>query len=261
MDTERTPATEKVAPTAGGAFATTRWTVVVRATGPDTTHARVALEELCRAYWRPIYAFVRRQGHATHEAQDLTQEFFARLLAGGSLVRVDAARGRFRSFLLVALKHFLANEWDKVRALKRGGGVRIVPLETELGSDRAGVALADGIQAGLASEAANPERAYDRQWALALLDRVLERLREEHVRAGKSAWFEQLRETLTAERGALPYVALGARLGLSEGAVKVAVHRLRQRYRELLRAEIADTLEDPAQVEEELRHLFAALSV
>lgn len=243
----------------GSVFATTRWTVVLGATGPDTTHARTALEELCRVYWRPIYAFVRRQGHAPHDAQDLTQEFFGRLLAAGSFGKVDPARGRFRSFLLASLKHFLANEWDKVRTLKRGGGFRIVPLEAEAEKDEtragAGVVMADP-----AAAAASPERSFDRQWALALLDRVLERLREEHVRLGKTALFEQLQSTLTADRAALPYVEIGARLGLSEGAVKVAVHRLRQRYREVLRAEIAETLADPAQVEEELRDLFAALA-
>jgi RNA polymerase sigma factor (sigma-70 family) len=244
----------------GGAFATTRWTVVLGASGSDTTHARAALEELCRVYWRPIYTYVRRQGHAAHDAQDLTQEFFGRLLAAGSLGKVDASRGRFRSFLLASLKHFLANEWDKLRALKRGGGVRIVPLDadTAVGEQACG-ARSEGV-AGVEASGPSPELAYDRQWALALLARVVERLREEHARAGKGAWFEQLRETLTAERGGLPYVEIGARLGLSEGAVKVAVHRLRQRYREVLRAEIAETLENPALVEEELRDLFAALS-
>lgn len=245
-------------PTAG-AFVTTRWTVVLGATGTDTTHARTALEELCRTYWRPIYAFVRRQGHGPHDAQDLTQEFFGRLLASGSFGKVDPARGRFRSFLLASLKHFLANEWDKLRTLKRGGGFRIVPLEAEAERDetRFGVGT---VVADPAGAAASPERAYDRQWALALLERVLERLRGEHVQAGKTALFEQLRSTLTADRGGLPYVEIGARLGLSEGAVKVAVHRLRQRYREVLRAEIAETLESPALVEEELRDLFAALA-
>ncbi len=243
-------------------FATTHWTVVLSASRDrsDTTHARQALEEPCRTYWRPIYAYVRRQGHAAHDAQDLTQEFFGRLLAAGSLGKVDASRGRFRSFLLASLKHFLANEWDKVRTLKRGGGVRIVPLDadTAVGEQASGVP-SEGV-AGVEASGPSPELAYDRQWALALLARVLERLREEHERAGKAGLFEQLRETLTAERGALPYVAIGARLGLTEGAVKVAVHRLRQRYREVLRAEIAETLENPALVEEELRDLFAALS-
>lgn len=240
----------------GAAFATTRWTMVLgAASGSDTTRAGLALEELCRTYWRPIYGFVRRQGHSAHDAQDLTQEFFRRLLAGGSLGGVDPARGRFRSFLLASLKHFLANEWDKVRTLKRGGGVSLVPLEA---ADLAGDTDAEGGPA--AGTGVTPERTFDRQWALALLDRVLARLREEHVAAGKTAFFEHLRPTLTADRTVLPYAVLGTQLGLSEGAVKVAVHRLRQRYRELLREEIADTVGSRSQVEEELRDLFAALS-
>ncbi len=244
-------------PRTGAAFATTRWTVILgAASGSDPTKAGVALEELCRVYWRPIYAFVRRQGHSAHDAQDLTQEFFGRLLAGPSLAGVDPARGRFRSFLLAALKHFLANEWDKARTLKRGGGVRIVPLElTDLSGDTEAVGVTVEARGSV-----SPEAAYDRQWALALLDRVLIRLRDEHVAGGKSAFFEQLRPTLTADREALPYAILGAHLGLSEGAVKVAVHRLRLRYRELLREEIADTVERRDQVEQELRDLFAALS-
>lgn len=240
-------------PDTGAAFATTRWTLVRRAAGSDTTEVRVALEELCRAYWRPVYAFVRRLGRNPHDAQDLTQEFFARLLAGPALGGVAPEKGRFRSFLLAALKHFLANEWDKARALKRGGGIVIVPLDAA--DTDAGL---PGLEVSAPESGA--ERAWDRQWALTLLERVLDRLRDEHGAAGKSEQFDCLRPTLTAERNALPYAEIGRRLGLSEGAVKVAVHRLRARYRELLRLEVAGTLEEPGQVEAELRELFRALS-
>ncbi len=232
-------------------FATTRWTVVLAAGGPSTAGARLALEELCRAYWRPIYAYVRRLGHSTHDAQDLTQDFFARLLAPGGIDRVHPSKGRFRSFLLVALKHFLANEWDKARALKRGGGVTFIPLD------------ASDTDAGLPLESSpgeGPERLYDRQWALAVLDRVLGRLREEYHTGGKGVLFDKLRETLVQERHSVPYAVLASELHLTEGAVKVSVHRLRQRYRELLRIEIVNTVSNPDQVEDELRDLFTALT-
>lgn len=259
MAPEETPGAGHGPASTAARFATTRWTVVLGASGADTPHARVALEDLCRTYWRPVYAFVRRQGHRPHDAQDLTQEFFGRLLAAGSLGQVDPARGRFRSFLLASLKHHLANAWDRAQALKRGGAFRIVPLEAQAAADETRCGAAEEVP-DVTGAAASPERAYDRQWALALLDRVMDRLRAEHETAGKVTFFEQLRVTLTADRGSVPYVELGARLGLSEGAVKVAVHRLRARYRELLREEIAGTLEDPARVDEELRDLFAALA-
>lgn len=247
------------APATGAAFATTRWTIVLGAAageGPDANRSRMALEELCRLYWRPIYAFVRRQGHSPHDAQDLTQEFFGRLLGDHSLNRVHPDRGRFRSFLLASLKHFLANEWDRARALKRGGAVRIIPLEGLASEDGSGTEVG-GVAPGTVP---SPEKAYDRQWAVTLLQRVLERLEAEHQSAGKARLFEHLRETLTADRASVPYAELAVRLGSSEGAVKVAVHRLRGRYRELLREEIAETVSDPGQVEEELRELWTALA-
>jgi RNA polymerase sigma factor (sigma-70 family) len=232
-------------------FATTRWTVVVHAQQGDSTEAREALETLCRAYWYPLYAFVRRQGVMPEDAQDLTQSFFERLIEKNFLADVQREKGRFRSFLLAALKHFLANEWDKARAQKRGGGAVHVPIDTASAETRYGLEPAHFD---------TPERLFERRWAITLLDRVLERLRDEHVKAGKAELFEQLKPCLTAEKAALSYAELGARVGLSEGAVKVAVHRLRQRYRELLRAEIAETVDSPAEVEDELRHLFTALS-
>ena len=232
-------------------FATTRWTVVLHARDASDTQAREALENLCRAYWYPLYAFVRRQGVSPEDAQDLTQAFFEKLIEKNFLADVQREKGRFRSFLLAALKHFLANEWDKARAQKRGGGVVHVPIDTASAETRYGLEPAHFD---------SPEKLFERRWAITLLDRVLERLRDEHVEAGKADLFEQLKPCLTAEKASLSYAELGARVGLSEGAVKVAVHRLRQRYRELLRAEIAETVDSPGEVEEELRHLFTALS-
>jgi len=224
---------------------------VLAAGRSDSTHARTALEKLCRTYWQPIYAFVRRQGHSPHDAQDLTQEFFAQLLERRSLADVDRAKGRFRSFLLASLKHFLANEWDKARAQKRGGGQVLIPIDAQSAESACGVDPADQMTA---------DKVFDRRWALSVLDHALLRLREEHIREGKQDLFDQLKVTLTEASRSVRYAEIAAQLGMSEGAVKVAVHRLRQRYRELLRAEIADTVATPAEVEEEIRALFAALA-
>jgi RNA polymerase sigma-70 factor (ECF subfamily) len=232
-------------------FAPTRWSVVLTARGSDSTHVRDALEKLCRTYWPPIYAFVRRQGHSPHDAQDLTQEFFARLLEKNYLADVDRAKGKFRSFLLASLKHFLANEWDKAMAQKRGGGKIFVPIDAQSAETKLGIDPADAQSA---------DKIFERRWALTLLEQVLRRLREEYIGDGKEELFEQLKPTLTEASGRISYAAMGARLGMSEGAVKVAVHRLRQRYRELLRAEIAETVASASEVEDELRNLFAALA-
>jgi len=230
---------------------TTHWSVVLNAGRSNTPHAQAALEQLCRNYWQPLYAYARRSGHSREEAEDLTQEFFARLLAQNSVARADPARGRFRSFLLSALKHFLANEWDKARAQKRGGGAQLMALEFDTAETRCVQPAAPGD---------SPDRAYDRQWALALLDLVLGRLRREYREAGREAMFIGLKDTLGGGRAEIPYRDLGTRLGMSEGAVKVAAHRLRGRYRELLREEIANTVAGPVEVEAELRELFAALA-
>jgi RNA polymerase sigma factor (sigma-70 family) len=232
-------------------FALTHWSVVLAAGRSDSTHGRAALEKLCRTYWPPIYAFVRRQGHNPPDAQDLTQEFFARLLEKKSLAGVDRAKGRFRSFLLASLKHFLANEWDKARAEKRGGGQVLIPIDAQAAESSCGLDPGDHMTA---------EKLFERRWALTLLEQVLQRLREEHIHDGKEKLFEQLKVTLTEASRSVPYAAIAARLAMSEGAVKVAVHRLRRRYRELLRAEIADTVAHPAEIEEEIRALFAALA-
>lgn len=236
--------------TAAADFATTRWTLVLSAGQAGTPAAHAALESLCRIYWYPLYAFIRRQGRDTHDAQDLTQAFFARLLEKNYLDQVSPEKGKFRSFLLACLKHFLANEWDRRRAQKRGGALLLLSIDAADAERRYGLEPAHGQ---------TPEALFERRWALTLLDRVLEMLRTEFVAAGKGTQFDQLKEGLTVDRHSLSYAALGARLGLREGAVKVAVHRLRRRYRELLRAEIAHTVSIASEVDEELRHLFAVL--
>lgn len=232
-------------------FITTHWSVVLAAGDSASPQADAALEALCRAYWYPIYVYVRRKGHGPDDAQDLTQAFFAALLEKRLLRIADPAKGRFRSFLLGVLDHFLAREWTKAHRQKRGGGRAILSLDE-----------ADP-EARFRTEPAHdetPERAYDRQWALTLLESTLARLEAECRQAGKTDLFEVAKGLLSGEKAAGSYRDLGARLGLSEGAVKVAVHRLRQRYAELLRAEIAQTVRSPAEVEDELRHLFQALA-
>ena len=214
----------------------------------DSSGAHASLAKLCEAYWFPLYAFVRRQGMSEHDAQDLTQEFFARLLEKGWLNGVDRERGRFRSWLLASMKHFLANEWARLRTQKRGGGTAVFSFD-ELDAERR-----------LLHEPAtdSAEKIYDRRWAMTLLDHVMARLRAEMAGGGKLAHFEALKFCLTGEKSA--YAEVGARLAMSEGAVKVAVHRMRERYRALLRAEIAETVAGPEEIEEELRALMAALS-
>jgi RNA polymerase sigma factor (sigma-70 family) len=235
----------------GANFLPTHWTVVLAAGSNDSADARDALEKLCRAYWPPIYAFIRRQGHNPHDAQDLTQGFFARLLEKNCIADADRSKGRFRSFLLGTLKHFLANEWDKANAQKRGGGRALIPIDVASAETSCGIELADNLTA---------DKVFERRWALTLLDQVLRRLRHDFANEGKEKLFEQLKQTLTEDSRSVPYAEIATRLGTSEGAIKVAVHRLRQRYRELLRAEIASTVAGPDEVEDEIRNLFAALA-
>jgi RNA polymerase sigma-70 factor (ECF subfamily) len=236
----------------GASFRTTHWSVVLAAGRADSTTAREALERLCRAYWYPLYAYVRRRGCSPEDAEDLTQAFFARLLQKRWPDAADRGRGRFRSFLLGALKHFLANEWDKAHAQKRGGRVQVVSLDAPSGEER--------LRQEPEAREASPDREFDRRWALALLDTVLARLAREYAAAGKTRLFERLKVSLGADRQSLDYPVLARELALSEGAARVAVHRLRQRYRALLRDEIAQTVASPAEVEDELRQLFAALA-
>jgi RNA polymerase sigma factor (sigma-70 family) len=224
--------------------------MVVAAGQRGSPQSGKALAELCQDYWYPLYSFVRHQGYAAHDAQDLTQGFFARLLEKNFLDDVHRERGRFRSFLLVALKHFISNERDRQRAKKRGGGHSPVQWDSHDAESRFHSEPATELTA---------ERIFDRQWAHSVLDRSLGRLERDYHRAGKRELFEQLRPTLGGESTGDSYAQLAERLQMSEGAVKVAVHRLRRKYRELLRAEIAQTVADPDEIEEELRDLLAAL--
>jgi RNA polymerase sigma-70 factor (ECF subfamily) len=234
-----------------GAFVTTRWTQVLAARDKLAPDGAAALEVLCRAYWYPLYACVRRFGHSPPDAQDLTQEFFARLLARDYLESVDREKGRFRTFLLTALKRFMATEWHRARAQKRGGDRQFQPLDT---------ALAERLYATEPGADLSPDRLYQRRWALTLLDTALARLQSEFVEAGKATEFDALKPLLTADRGEIRYGELAAALRRDEGAARVAVHRFRKRYRELFRDEVAQTVARPADVEDEMRHLMAALA-
>jgi RNA polymerase sigma factor (sigma-70 family) len=247
MSSTHTPAPQALP----GWFATTHWSVVLSAGGSDTPRAQEALARLCQVYWYPLYAYVRRRGYGPEDAQDLTQEFFARLLAHKWVGSADPQKGRFRSFLLTAMNHFLADEWDRLKAQKRGGGGRVLPLEVETAETRFQLEPADPL---------TPEKIYERRWAQTLLETVFEQLRQAYEAEGKAALFAELKGGLAQARAALPYAELAARLKLSEGALRVAMHRLRQRYREVLRAEIAHTVNEPGEVEEELRYLFRVLS-
>jgi RNA polymerase sigma-70 factor (ECF subfamily) len=235
----------------GDVFATTHWSVVVSAGQRHTPQSDQALEELCRTYWFPLYAYVRRRGHAKEDAEDLTQTFFVRFLAKNYLEGLSAERGRFRAFLLASLKHFLANEWDKAQRQKRGGGVTLLSLDWQTADTQFQIA---------ATAEPSPEQAFDREWALALLACVIERLRAECAAENNGRLFAVLKPFLTVGKSAIPYPQAATELGVSEGAARTAVHRLRQRYREVLRDEIAQTLSDPANVAEEMHALFSAFS-
>jgi RNA polymerase sigma factor (sigma-70 family) len=235
----------------GDIFATTHWTVVLAAGRRHTPQSDGALEELCRTYWFPLYAYVRRRGHTKEDAEDFVQEFFARFLEKNYLAGLSAERGRFRAFLLAALKHFLANEWDKSQAQKRGGGAAHLSLDWQTADTKFQVA---------ATNEPSPDKAFDREWALALLAKVIERLQQECAADGKAKLFEQLKIFLTAGKGALSHTDAAKKLGMDKTAVRVAVHRLRKRYRQLLRDEISQTLADESQVDEEMRALFGAFA-
>jgi RNA polymerase sigma-70 factor (ECF subfamily) len=237
-------------PAEASGFATTQWSLVLRAAQPEDSAARAALEMLCRRYWFPLYAFARRRVATVHEAQDLTQEFFARLLEKNALAAASPERGRLRSYLLTSLKNFLSNEWDRANAQKRGGGRERLSLDWESGESRLSL---EPIHAD------TPEREFERQWALTLLDNVVRRLQEEFASAGKSRQFELLKETLTGGRAAVDYSSVAAELTLTEEAARQAAHRLRKRYRELLRDEVAATVEHDGEVEDEIGRLFDAL--
>jgi RNA polymerase sigma-70 factor (ECF subfamily) len=233
----------------GPVFATTHWSVVLAAQDKGSGRSAAALEQLCRAYWFPLYSYARRAGQNPADAEDLTQGFFARLLEKDYLQSAASDRGRFRTFLLVAFKRFLANQWDREHALKRGGFAPVVSIDQESAESRYAVEPSHNLQ---------PDLLFDRQWAVTLLERAVAQLHEEYVGSGRARLFEYLQSCLAREESALPYADIAERLHLTEPAVKMAVHRLRARYREILRAEIAHTVSAPEEIEEELRHLFSA---
>ena len=235
----------------GAAFVATRWTLVVKAASSDTPQAREALAQLCGMYWYPLYAFVRRKGYAPADAEDLTQAFFARVLAEQFIAGADQKKGRFRAFLLTRLSHFLADEWDRVKAHKRGGGQPALSLDSRSAETRYQLEAVDPR---------SPDKLFEYHWAMTLLERVYERLRLEDQQQGHGELFEALKGCLVQARAAVAYADVASRLGLSEGALRVTVHRLRRRYRDLLRAEIAETVSGPEEVEEELHYLFRVLA-
>lgn len=232
-------------------FVTTHWSVVRNAGEPATRVAREALEKLCTAYWPPLYAYVRRTGHDEHEAQDLTQEFFARLLARNDFAGLDPGRGRFRAFLLASMNHFLAKEWRKAGTLKRGAGQALLSLDTALAEQRY------GAQAAIEP---TPEELFDRRWAEIVLERAGRKLREEFAGEGREVLFRELNVFLSTPAGAGDYSTVAARLGMTESAVAKSVERLRRRYRDLVRSEIAQTVASPAELDEEMRYLLEVLA-
>jgi RNA polymerase sigma factor (sigma-70 family) len=231
-------------------FATTHWSAVLAAGDPTTPLAAAALEELCRAYWYPLYAYIRRRGHAPEEAQDLTQDFFVQLLRKNYPARADRAKGKFRTFLLHALNQFLADQRERAAALKRGGDQRFISLDQASGEDRYRLEVPDEM---------TPDKLFERRWAQMILDRALVRLREEFVADGKEAAYEVLKAFEPGEQSALSYAEAAVRLGVSESAVKSLIHRLRERHRQLLREEVAHTVPTVADIDEELRYLVSVL--
>ena len=237
--------------TRDGWFKTTHWSVVLEAGRRDSLQADAALARLCQTYWPPVYSYVRRLGHSPEDAKDLTQEFFFRLVEKRYLDSLDRETGKFRSFLLVVLKRFLANEWDRANRQKRGGGRQILSLD---GVDTEMRALAEPV------DERTPERVFERRWALAVLEQVMDQLQAEQIEAGNGELFRDLNDFLGGSRGGDSYAEVAARWQMSEGALRVAVHRLRRRYRDILREEIANTVTNPEDIEEEIRHLFLSLS-
>jgi RNA polymerase sigma-70 factor (ECF subfamily) len=232
-------------------FATTHWSVVLATANEDSPQATAALEQLCRTYWHPLYVYVRRRGHSPEDAQDLTQQFFALFLQKQYFRLADRARGRFRTFLLHALEHFLVNEWKRSQRLKRGGGAPCLSLDAGQSEQR---------YAREPTGTMTPERAYEKRWAMTLLERVLASLEDEYAAAGSARVFQELAGLLWGKDAGVSYAQIGERLGMSDGAVRGAMHRLRERYRGRLRAEVAHTVADPGEVEAELRYLIQVVS-
>jgi RNA polymerase sigma factor (sigma-70 family) len=239
-------------PPAHGEFPSTQWSMVLRAGEGSDSQVRSALESLCRQYWYPLYTFVRRQGRAHHEAEDCTQEFLARLLAAGGVARARPERGRFRTFLLASMRNFLVNEWQRAQTAKRGGGQAPLPLEFDVAEERFAREPADP---GL-----TPEQAFDRNWALGMIDRAVAALRAEYEKTGRGALFAALGPLVWSNTGKDSHAELAAQLGMNTHAFTVALQRLRQRLGERLRLDVAQTVADEADVDAELRYLIAAVS-
>lgn len=234
----------------GQKFATTHWSLILAAGHRSSLDSDDALESLCRTYWYPLYVYAQRRVSDVQQAQDLTQAFFARVLEKNFFETADPQRGRFRAFLLTAFKRFLVNEWEKDRAAKRGGGKKILSFNFDSGESQYTLEPADHL---------TPERRYEQQWALTMLEHVVAKLRDEFVATGKEAQFNHLKVFITGPSQTDSYAAAAMTLGISEGAAKVAAHRMRQRYRELLRAEIAQTVTELSEVDDEIRNLFDVL--
>lgn len=232
-------------------FATTHWTVVLTASDQAAPQATQALEQLCRLYWYPLYAYVRRKGNSAHDAEDLTQAFFAHFLDRNCLARASQQRGRFRSFLLTSLQNFLAHEWEKARAAKRGGGRTLLPWDELSGESRYALEPASDL---------TPDKIFEQRWAATLFQKAFAELQKEMADAGNSEQFDRLKQFLSAEAQPGAYAEVAASLGMTSGAVGVAVHRLRQRYGELVREEVAHTVTSPAELEDEMRHLIELMS-
>ena len=233
-----------------GVFATTHWSVVLLAGQADSPQATEALEKLCRTYWYPLYVYVRRQGNSPEDAQDLTQNFFSRLLEKNYFAKADRDRGKFRTFLLRSLKNFLINEWKRAGRLKRGGDLTFLSIDANVAEDR---------YAAEPANESNPDAAYEQRWAVTLIEHVLATLRREYSAADKAWLFEELKGFIWGDKSNASYAEIAGHSNLTEGSVKVAVHRLRQRFRQLLRAEVAHTVARPEDVDGELRHLIAVV--
>ena len=231
-------------------FATTHWSTLVSAGQSNSSHPSVAIEKLCRAYWPPLYSYIRRQGHSPADAQDLTQAFFAKLLEKNFWARADRQKGRFRSFLLTALRQFLADEGDRVRTAKRGGGFSFVSIDEQTGEGQ----FLEGMSHNL-----NSEQQFDRQWAATVLLEARAKLRQECVASGKSGLYDRVSLVDGKNESSLPYAVIAQELGMSVGGLKSAVSRLRQRYGQLVREEVARTVSSPGEVEEEIRHLLSVM--
>lgn len=251
MPNEHDPITPDAPPPtptpAGGSFKTTQWSLVLSADGSPGSASFRALEKLCQTYWFPVYTFIRRQAKSPEDAQDLTQEFFSRFLARGGFSKADRERGRFRSFLLTSVKHFLTEDWRKANRQKRGGGQLVLSYTADEAESRYTAEPMDEL---------TPDRVFDQRWAEALLERVMARLRMDYEVTGRAAIYQQLQQLIWGGNSELSYEEMGAKLGMNEGAVKVAVHRLRQRFREQLHAEVAETVDKESDVDSEIRHLL-----